>query len=232
MDEDPDKRSEEEKEESKIKWQKSIHEVKNANAGLKSILEKIDRIRFKEVHDVYNKELNWFFAISVGTLLWILGNFDKFTIADGSMPYKIIYALSIGFVGFSSVWLTKLQAEFLRYQHKNTKNYNLLVNNTENIIKYVENTNQYIDNIIEKIDSQLFDPKSSNDVLNDLDKRQKHYEDIQTRLEKSLDSFIESNKKSVNVAFSENNIIPPLILYMVGVFCFSLYIMIFMRNYV
>lgn len=216
----------------KIKWQESILEMQNAIVEFKSTLEKINRIRFKEVHEVYNKELNWFFAISVGTLLWILGNFDKFTIADGSMPYKIIYAASILFVGSSSAWLAKIQAEFFIYQHKQSKDSNLLIYNTEDIIKEAKSLKQYAENIMENFESRLFNSQSASDVSNELNTWNKSYRDKESRIKKSLDSFKESNIKSVKVAFSENKIIRPLILYIVGVFCFSAYIIIFIAYYV
>ena len=233
MDEDEkdiDKMSNNEiKESTKIKLQESIRAMNSSIEQSKYTLEKIDKIRFKEVHEVFYKELNWFFAISVGTLLWILSNFDKFTIADGSIPYKSLYFASILLVGASSVLLAKLQAEFFRYQHQNTKNYNFLINTAENTIEHAEEMKQYCEN---KIESQLFNSQSSNDVLNDLNKRLKYFEDRQIRLVESLDSLLESNIKCANVAFPENKMNTPLFLYIVGVLCFSVYIIIFMAKYV
>lgn len=57
---------------------------------------------FKRSRVVYHKISNWCVAISAGTLLWSIGNFDKFIIkgADGVteyVPYRSIYILFLGF---------------------------------------------------------------------------------------------------------------------------------------
>ena len=48
---------------------------------------------FKLTRSVYNKLSNWCLVISVGTLLWFMGNFDKFIVkanntATEYLPYR------------------------------------------------------------------------------------------------------------------------------------------------
>lgn len=76
------------------------------------LIQKMELSKLIEIYEIYNKQLTWFFAISAGTLLWLLGNFDKFTISDGSMPYKIIYMYSIVSVGTSTLMLAGYQGLF------------------------------------------------------------------------------------------------------------------------
>lgn len=57
---------------------------------------------FKRSRRVYYKISNWCIAISAGTLLWSIGNFDKFIITASDdvteyLPYRSIYILSLGF---------------------------------------------------------------------------------------------------------------------------------------
>ena len=60
----------------------------------------------KEAIDIFNTGINWIFAISVGTLVFILSNFDKFEVGSPLiMPYKNLYVSSIICVGLSSILL-------------------------------------------------------------------------------------------------------------------------------
>jgi hypothetical protein len=69
--------------------------------GFLSTRSNVD-LPFKRSRRVYHKISNWCIAISAGTLLWSIGNFDKFIIkaADGVteyMPYRSVYILFLGF---------------------------------------------------------------------------------------------------------------------------------------
>jgi len=86
----------------------SMDLIKDANRKLESLADVV-QLNTKETLDIFGRGINWFFAISVGTLLWILSNFDKFKVAGVSpMPYKNLYMLSIIFVGLSSIILANV----------------------------------------------------------------------------------------------------------------------------
>jgi hypothetical protein len=69
---------------------------------------------FKRTRRVYHKISNWCIIISAGTLLWSMGNFDKFIVkaADGVtnyMPHREVYILFLSFFFVSTVIFTFLR---------------------------------------------------------------------------------------------------------------------------
>ena len=70
-------------------------------------LERYDR--FRRSHHSLESATNWMLAISVGTLLWLLGCFDKFTVSNvmlnkSFMPNKSLFLLAVFFLGISTLF--------------------------------------------------------------------------------------------------------------------------------
>lgn len=178
------------------------------------LIQKMEPSKFIEIYDMYNKQLTWFFAISAGTLLWLLGNFDKFTISDGSMPYKIIYMISITSVATSTFMLAGFQGLFFW--------------NQKDIIRSSFKLNNLIEHI-QKILPKLGHIQSSNSTLSN------ELSDIYNTLEKVEKEpglLYELNFRLIEITFSKKNMIAPLFFYMIGVLLFSAYIIIFMSYYI
>ena len=67
---------------------------------------------FKRARRVYNRISNWCVAISAGTLLWSIGNFDKFIVKAGVteyIPHREIYILFLCLFFASTVIFTILR---------------------------------------------------------------------------------------------------------------------------
>ena len=93
---------------------------------LDSFPEQMNELNTIRTLDSFNKITTWFLAISMGTLLWALSNFDKFRIPNTSppiMPYKEIYTMSIILIGLSSIFLIIIQGILYLAQHRNIKIY-------------------------------------------------------------------------------------------------------------
>ncbi|MCK4476215.1 MAG: hypothetical protein KAU16_05760 [Methanophagales archaeon] len=70
-------------------------------------LERYDR--FRRSHYSLESATNWMLAISVGTLFWLLGSFDKFAVSD-VIPNKSLFLLAVFFLGLSTIFFTLVRA--------------------------------------------------------------------------------------------------------------------------
>jgi hypothetical protein len=206
----------------KTKIQNLIRTLDNYITRSQSGPETIKCVEYKEIYETINKGLNWFFAISVGTLLWILGNFDKFIIADGSIPYKTLYIGSISFVGLSSVILTWLEAKLILNQVRNIINYNLYKLNHTNFLRDILLLRKKID-LLEKGDFKAFNALSV-----DMGK----IDDERNKLDKSIEKFNIINRNIINNGLPVGKLMLSVISYIFGIIFISAYILIFVVFYV
>jgi len=223
---DIDKRSDQEA--IKAKLQKLICEYDKFTEGFIFIQKQFNALKSNEIHDAFKKEITWFSAISVGTLLWILGNFDKFRLTDGSMPYKIIYIVSIAFVGFSSLYLAAIQAMFFWYLYEIAKAYSSVNDNIEKILLQTGNAKRNWEHILKKLDQPL-DSKSTNELLNNPSMEIiPEFLDIGKKAQESFGSVLKAIKVISEFITSQKGIIVPIFSYIVGVILISIYIILFM----
>jgi hypothetical protein len=152
--------------------------------------ERIDSLKNKEIWDLFNKGLTWFFAINVGTLLWVLSNFEKFIISDGSMPNKNLYMLSIILLGFSSLLLAGLQGISFWYQHKNIRYYTIIITNLNSYMRGLNNLKTNLYNALNQLDSN-----SLQESLQSLDKSDDSIINLEIR-NKDLNKLFDKFEKS------------------------------------
>jgi hypothetical protein len=178
------------------------------------LIKKMEPSKFIEIYEMYNKELTWFIAIGAGTLLLILSNFDKFILADGSMPNKLLYMDSIFSVGISTLDLVILKALF--FWNENT------------ILRSAVKLN----NVMEDMQENLRDLGNVQSLKSIPPSKLSSLFDTLEKIKKEPNSLYEKSFKLADIYFSKGNIILVVIFYLLGIACFSAYIIIFMRDYV
>lgn len=190
-----------------------IDKMNEIMKGCESI-QKLDPSKFIEIYEIYNKELIWFIAISAGTLLFILSNFDKFILEDGSMPNKLLYMESIVSVGFSTIFLVILKGKFFWHQNKIIRTMfgiNNSIEDMQGISRDIAHS-QSLDSIQPDILPRLFN------VLKGTKRQQ--------------NSLYNLNFELADVNFSKGNVNFVVMSYLIGTASFSIYIIIFMLYYV
>ncbi len=65
--------------------------------------------RFPRSYHSLESAINWLLAISVGTLLWLLGSFYKFTVSN-IMPNKSLFLLAVLCLGISTIFFAFVRA--------------------------------------------------------------------------------------------------------------------------
>lgn len=198
---DPDRISEDTKKIIKTKEQDFFHGINE----IKSNLERAEILKYKDIFDIHNKKIDWLFAIFVGTLLFILSNFDKFTISDDSMPHKYLYIISIILVGISSVLLGSHQMGSLWNQCNHYIIHNTVIMGNIDILQNLE-----------KVDFQ------PNDGLSN------EFKDKIKNLNNMVDELKKSNTKTISIICSTRIFIISMGFYLLGFAIFALYIIAFM----
>lgn len=214
--------------------------LQDLSTHLHSRPDKLNTIMATGVLESFNKITTWFFAINVGTLLWLISNFDKFrpiNVSPTFMPYKYIYILSIIFLGLSSILLAIIQCISYWTQHKFTKRYDIhrLQYDTflEKFGEYAEDWNKMVKGIESSSKSEnMLDilMKSKND-LTDLGNQRHPLIGGLKKCDESLEYLMDSYYKITKLSFSEYILIFPVILYILGIVSVSAYIILFIYKY-
>jgi hypothetical protein len=223
---------EELRENLKVKFDEFILVFNDIESMIRSscIPERMDVLKDKEVWDLFNKVFAWFFAISVGTLLWVLSNFDKFIISDKSMPNKNLYISAIILLGFSSLILAGIQGISYWYQHKNTKYAHKYIMNFSSLLRDLCNHRNELNNALEELDSRSIEELQR--ILSESRDYSKSLILAIDNLNKLFDPFEKSYSESSQIGYSEHIIILPVIIYIFGIIAFSIYIILYLINYI
>lgn len=116
---------------------KALDEISNEFSWRHNTFEGIEAIK---TLGSFERIITWFLAIAIGTLLWMLSNFDKFNLPNTSpplMPHKDMYMLSIFFIALSSILLIIIQSILYINHHRNEKNFtNYEINYRLSMIKF------------------------------------------------------------------------------------------------
>jgi hypothetical protein len=138
--------------------------------------------------------------------------------------------LSSILLGFSSILLAGLQGISFWYQHKNIRFSTILITDLNNYMRGLTNYKINLYNALNRLDSN-----SLQESLQSLGKSDEFIIDLEMsnkNLDKSFDKFEKSFKDSYTVLSSEHIIIPSVIIFMLGIILISLYILLFMNDYV
>lgn len=186
-----------------------------------------------EIWESVNRGVTWFLAINIGTLLWILSNFDKFKLPDVqpiSMPNKEIYFLSILFVGSSSLLMSIIQGMLYWSQYNVNRKYNKYINYMNLCRKNFAVIKDDINEMIEKSDSI-----PTRDLCYKFKKLGKNIKELKQDLINSdtlHSQFLESLNIMSVFSYCEFWMVPPIAFYILGISLISIYIYLFMHTYI
>lgn len=195
--------------------------------------ESVEVLEEAKTLESFNRIITWFLAITIGTLLWVLSNFDKFNISDTSpplMPNKEIYMLSIFLIALSSIFLIIIQCIFYLYQYEYAKAF---ASYQMSYLLFKTEFEDYKSNWSE-IAKELNGIPNSETVKKMLllQGQRKTLVDKTSELTDSVLSLKQSSDKVVTICRSKYVIFLPVIFYISGFISISGYILIFMYKYI
>jgi len=248
--------------EYEAKFEKNINDIKQRILIESKALDEISN-EFNSSHEVvkgieaiktigsFERIVTWFLAITIGTLLWMLSNFDKFNLPNTSpplMPHKDMYMLSIFFIALSSILLIIIQSILYINHHRNEKNFtNYEINYRLSTIKferYKRNWNRMLEEYVvpnKEISKSMED--LTKDRLQLIEKSLKMQEDLENErklmmekylkdLDQSEEMFVRSAGKVKLICESEYVLLIPAVSYVLGFALIAAYILIFMISYI
>jgi hypothetical protein len=213
-----------------------IRRLEAVRQGLKNAVPKLDHKLEKKVPDtkeaidIFHTGINWIFAISVGTLVFILSNFDKFEVGSPLfMPYKNLYVSSIICVGLSSILLAYILGRLYWSKYMVAQAMGLYFFNLKTNERYFERFKEKMDMIKEQIELAKLPElaRSLNDFNADMPEFVKKME--------RLDTLFDIYAKKFLILYRTLNgmriLLGPLVAYILGIVLISIYIIFFMYNY-
>jgi hypothetical protein len=227
---------------------KALDEISNEFNSSHEIVKGIEAIK---TIGSFERIITWFLAITIGTLLWMLSNFDKFNLPDTSpplMPHKDMYMLSIFLIALSSILLIIIQSILYINHHRNEKNFtNYEINYRLSAIKferYKRNWNKMVEEYAvpcKEISKSMEDLMKERlqlleknlKIIGDLENERKLImEKYLNDLDQSADMFVRSAGKVKSICESEYVLLIPAISYVLGFALIAAYILIFMNFYI
>lgn len=149
---------------------------------------------------------------------------------DGSMPYKELYISSIMLLGSSSLFLAGFQGISFWHQQKYMKYSNMLFIGINGFMRVLNDRKDNLDNA-----RKQFESNSLKESLHGLDKDGDYtasLDNSKKELDKLFDIYERSFKEAHMIVFFDYALIPLVVTYILGVIFISIYILLFMSNYV
>ena len=184
----------------------------------------------KELINFSSEGLNWLFAVIVGTLLWILSNFDKFKVGSPIfMPYKNLYVLSIFCVTSSSILLAIVLGRLYWSNYKVIKafgNYSIYLKKFNRHFIELKIKKDMIDESVE-----LAPLPELNDDMTDFVANFKSFSKILDQLTNYLDTYLNQFSSMYQILGKVPFLLSSLVAYFLGLILIAIYIILFMYNY-
>jgi hypothetical protein len=164
----------------------------------------------------FERIMGWALAVSVGTLLWFAGNFDKFTIKcnEGNtfIPYNNLFIIIIILLSASSSLLGIIQLNLYYVRFKFTSKVNLKMLDYINKSKAIDTTELNAGNI--------------DQMVNESDNLKTVQDEVKDKMRELTlaTGFIFSKGTNIMLAIAG-------LFYLIGVFISGIYYILFIHNY-
>lgn len=204
----------------------SIGRMSRSIIEIDSIIKRIYDTNPKNTQEVLVKEINWFLAINIGTLLWILGNFNKFMelssdISVGSwiITNKAIFLFIVIILGTSAFIFSIIQAKLYSNQYFFSRKYFILILNANKLKKDWKVFNEYWNRYI--IDGER--------ILPELIKKVNELNEMQSTFFDSSENTISTLEGNINTIYARSLVYIALGLYLIGLFGASIYMIYYIN---